>query len=55
MKKRAFKRLLFLILFVWGNHFFALTVKGIVTSGGLPLPGVSVLVEGTQNGANTDF
>lgn len=55
MKKRAFKRLLFLIMFVWGNHFFAQTVKGIVTSGGLPLPGVSVIVEGTQNGANTDF
>lgn len=55
MKKRAFKRLLFLILFVWGNHFFAQTVKGIVTSGGLPLPGVSVIVEGTQNGTNTDF
>ncbi|WP_418262067.1 SusC/RagA family TonB-linked outer membrane protein [Flavobacterium faecale] len=55
MKKRAFKRLLFLIIVMSGNHFFAQTVKGIVTSSGLPLPGVSIIVEGTKNGTNTDF
>lgn len=55
MKKRAFRKLLFLIVFMWGNFFFAQTVKGKVTSGGFSLPGVSVTVEGTKNGTNTDF
>ncbi|WP_242661211.1 SusC/RagA family TonB-linked outer membrane protein [Flavobacterium johnsoniae] len=40
---------------MWGNFFFAQTVKGKVTSGGLGLPGVSVIVEGTKNAATTDF
>ncbi len=55
MKKRVLKRLLFLLLFMSGGNFFAQTVKGIVTSGGLPLPGVSIIVEGTKNGTNTDI
>ena len=55
MKKRLLKKLLFLILFMSGNFFFAQTVKGKVSSGGFSLPGVSVIVEGTKNGTNTDF
>lgn len=55
MKKKSIKKLLFLILFLSGNFFFAQTVKGKVTSGGFSLPGVSVVVEGTNNGTNTDF
>lgn len=55
MKKRTLKRLLLLIMFMSGSHFFAQTVKGKVTSGGLPLPGVSVIVEGTKKGTSTDF
>lgn len=40
---------------MWGNFFFAQTVKGKVTSGGLGLPGVSVIVQGTKNATTTDF
>ncbi|MEW5676737.1 carboxypeptidase-like regulatory domain-containing protein [Flavobacterium enshiense] len=32
-----------------------LTVKGVVSEGGLPLPGVSVVVEGTLKGTQTDM
>ncbi|WP_278009749.1 carboxypeptidase-like regulatory domain-containing protein [Flavobacterium gyeonganense] len=38
-----------------GKFFFAQTVKGKVTSGGVSLPGVSVVVQGTKNGTATDF
>ena len=32
------------------------TVSGLVTdAAGLPIPGVTVLIEGTTNGASTDF
>lgn len=55
MKKKIIKKLLFLFLFLSGNFFFAQTVKGKVTSGGFSLPGVSVVVDGTNNGTNTDF
>lgn len=40
---------------MWGNFFFAQTVKGKVTSGGLGLPGVGVAVQGTKNATTTDF
>ncbi|MEO8254120.1 MAG: TonB-dependent receptor [Flavobacterium sp.] len=40
---------------MWGNFFYAQTVKGKVTSGGVGLPGVSVLVQGTKNGTTTDM
>ncbi|MEP7093168.1 MAG: TonB-dependent receptor [Flavobacterium sp.] len=55
MQKRTFKKLLCLIVFMWGNFFFAQTVKGKVTSGGANLPGVSVIVQGTNKGTITDF
>ena len=40
---------------MWGNFFFAQTVKGKVTSGDSSLPGVSVIVQGTKKGTVTDF
>ncbi|WP_238160803.1 SusC/RagA family TonB-linked outer membrane protein [Flavobacterium cupreum] len=40
---------------MWGNFFFAQTVKGKVTSGGMALPGVSVIVQGTKNATTSDF
>lgn len=55
MQKKTLKRLLCLIVCLWGNFFFAQTVKGKVTSGGNSLPGVSVIVQGTKNGTVTDF
>ena len=55
MQKRTLKKLLCLIVCMWGNFFFAQTVKGKVTSAGSSLPGVSVIVQGTKNGTVTDF
>jgi len=55
MQKKTFKKLLCLIVCMWGNFFFAQTVKGKVTSGGANLPGVSVIVQGTKNSTVTDF
>jgi len=55
MQKRTLKKLLCLIVFMWGNFFFAQTVKGKVTSGDSSLPGVSVIVQGTKKGTVTDF
>ncbi|WP_144892068.1 SusC/RagA family TonB-linked outer membrane protein [Flavobacterium tiangeerense] len=55
MQKRTIKILLCLIVCMWGNFFFAQTVKGKVSSGGQGLPGVGVLVQGTKNATTTDF
>ncbi|PKB17332.1 TonB-dependent receptor [Flavobacterium sp. 5] len=55
MKKRIFKKLLFFIVILWGNFFFAQTVKGKVTSEGAALSGVTIMEEGTKNGTTTDF
>jgi TonB-linked SusC/RagA family outer membrane protein len=55
MEKTTLKKLLLLIVFMWGNFIFSQTVKGKVTSGGATLPGVSVMVEGTKKGTTTDF
>lgn len=55
MEKRTLKNLLFLIVLLGGNFLSAQTVKGKVTSSGASLPGVSVLVQGTNNGTVTDF
>jgi TonB-linked SusC/RagA family outer membrane protein len=47
--------LLLLISISWGS-FSQDIIKGIVKdSGGIPLPGVSVVEKGTQNGTSTDF
>lgn len=40
---------------MWGNFFYAQTVKGKVISGGVGLPGVSIIVQGTKNGTTTDM
>lgn len=55
MQKKTLKKLLCLIVCMWGNFLFAQTVKGKVTSGGLGLPGVGVAVQGTKNATTTDF
>ncbi|RKR12033.1 TonB-linked SusC/RagA family outer membrane protein [Flavobacterium sp. 90] len=55
MQKRTLKKLLCLAVLMWGNFFFAQTVKGKVTSEGLGLPGVGVIVQGTKNATTTDF
>ena len=56
MKKRLqFILTLSLVLLVQIGFAQTKTVTGVVTDGSLPLPGVSVLVKGTQTGTQTDF
>jgi TonB-linked SusC/RagA family outer membrane protein len=56
--KTKFLRILssFLLMFAFGFSVQAQSISGIVTDeNGVPLPGATVLVEGTQNGVSTDF
>ncbi|MFL1013446.1 SusC/RagA family TonB-linked outer membrane protein [Flavisericum labens] len=52
---------LFIALFMLSSNIYAqdnISVSGVITDGGElggPLPGVTVLVKGTTNGASTDF
>ena len=57
MKKNLFKMLSsFLIVFAFGFSMQAQTISGTVTDdNGVPLPGATVLVEGTSIGVSTDF
>ena len=46
----------FLLMFAFGFSVQAQSINGTVTDdNGVPLPGATVLVEGTQNGVSTDF
>jgi len=46
----------FLLVFAFGFSVQAQSISGTVTDdNGVPLPGATVLVEGTQNGVSTDF
>jgi TonB-linked SusC/RagA family outer membrane protein len=56
--KTKFLRILssFLLMFAFGFSVQAQSISGTVTDeNGVPLPGATVLVEGTQNGVSTDF
>ncbi|MDB4601905.1 SusC/RagA family TonB-linked outer membrane protein [Flavobacteriaceae bacterium] len=57
MKTKLFNFLSsFLLLFVFGFSVQAQSISGTVTDeNGVPLPGATVLVEGTSNGVSTDF
>ena len=55
MKKEFFKKFLFLFTFLISAGIFAQTVTGVVTSDDGPLPGATVLVQGTNEFATTDF
>lgn len=55
MKIKLPKKLFFAIIVLCGCFLQAQTVTGKVTSADLPLPGASVIVKGTSNGASTDF
>jgi TonB-dependent starch-binding outer membrane protein SusC len=46
---------LFLVMFIQFSFAQEKTVSGTVTEGGQPLPGVAVVVKGTNNGTQTDF
>ncbi|MDB4602090.1 carboxypeptidase-like regulatory domain-containing protein, partial [Flavobacteriaceae bacterium] len=46
----------FLLVFAFGFTVQAQSISGTVTDdNGVPLPGATVLVEGTSNGVSTDF
>jgi len=56
--KTKFLRILssFLLVFAFGFSVQAQSISGTVTDeNGVPLPGATVLVQGTQNGVSTDF
>jgi TonB-linked SusC/RagA family outer membrane protein len=54
--KTSLNRLWLLSIFLVGfNSLYGQSITGTVTEDNTPLPGVSVLVKGTQNGTTTDF
>ena len=55
MKFNLLKQLMFFGIMLCSSVMLAQTVTGTVTSSDGPLPGVSVIVKGTSNGASTDF
>ncbi|MBQ0734403.1 SusC/RagA family TonB-linked outer membrane protein [Aquimarina celericrescens] len=56
MKSMILKKLIFLLVFLSGSMLYSqITVSGVVSDAGGPIPGVNVLVRGTSNGAVTDF
>lgn len=55
MDKRLTKISLFLALAITVTNAFSQSIKGNVSSENQPLPGVSVIVKGTNNGTSTDF
>jgi len=55
MKFKLLKQLMFLSIMLLSSVIFAQTVNGTVTGDDGPLPGVNIIVKGTQNGVSTDF
>ena len=55
MKKLNFLTILIVFVFGIGSLFSQKTITGNVTADGVPLPGVSVIEQGTVNGVNSDF
>ncbi|MEM9687351.1 MAG: SusC/RagA family TonB-linked outer membrane protein, partial [Bacteroidota bacterium] len=55
MSIKLLRRALLLVLLVSGSMSFGQTITGEITSSGVPLPGVNVIVKGTTNGVIADF
>ncbi|MDG1023610.1 MAG: TonB-dependent receptor [Flavobacteriaceae bacterium] len=55
MKKKLFKQILVAFTVLFATGIYAQNVTGLVTSDDGPLPGATVLVQGTNNFASTDF
>lgn len=51
----SLKGLLFLFVLFTSSVVFGQTITGTVTGDNLPLPGVNIVIEGTQKGTVTDF
>ena len=58
-KHKLFSKTLLSLFFLFVGLFTIsaqkIKIKGTVTDGEMPLPGASVIVKGTSNGAVTDF
>ena len=57
LKKRNFRKI-FLLIFLYSNHIFSqsiLVTGKVVDEDGIPLPGVSVIIQDTNIGASTSF
>ena len=55
MKNMLFKRFLVALTLLITTGIYAQNISGTVTSDDGPLPGATVLVQGTNNFATTDF
>ena len=55
MKKKLFKQIFVAFTVLFASGIYAQNVTGLVTSDDGPLPGATVLVQGTNNFASTDF
>lgn len=55
MKKKLFKKLLFLAVFILSISMYSQDVTGTISDLNGPLPGANVIVKGTSNGAGSDF
>ncbi|NMH87668.1 SusC/RagA family TonB-linked outer membrane protein [Flavivirga algicola] len=55
MKKKLFKKLLFLAVFVLSFSMYSQNITGTISDSSGPLPGANVIVKGTSNGAGADF
>ena len=55
MKKKLTKHFLIAITFFFATGIYAQNVTGLVTSDDGPLPGATVLVQGSNDFATTDF
>ncbi len=55
MKKKIFKKLLFLIIFIVGTSMYSQKVSGTISDANGPLAGANVIEKGTSNGAIADF
>lgn len=53
--KNSFMRILYTIIFLGVCSAFGQSVSGTITEGGVPIPGVNVVVKGTANGTSSDF
>ncbi len=55
MRKKLFKKLLFLAVFVLSVSMYSQNITGTISDSSGPLPGANVIVKGTSNGTGADF
>ena len=55
MKNSLLKKPLLILMLLIGSISYGQSVKGVVTDADGSLPGVSVTIQGTTSGAQTDF